>query len=257
MACDNLTLEPRRENFIDQMIVTLTIIRYKPLLVPFALLAMAIHRVPLLFDKKCSFWKLMGCGRNGTFDLNPDWQQWALLAVWESKEDFENSSFIQSWWNTFTYEKWTIFAELIMSHGKWDNTEPFGKPLPNESFTGPIGVLTRATIRLNKLKGFWSNVTPVANLMESSPGYITSVGIGEAPFFRQATFSIWNDMESMKAFAYGSKEHSEVIRKTRQENWYSEELFARFRIISSIGSLNGKNPIEVLTLTTNQLTSNN
>lgn len=212
--------------------------------VPFALLAMAIHRIPLSLDKKCTFWKLMGCGRNGTFDLNPDWQQWALLAVWDSKEDFENSSFIQSWWNTLAYEKWTIFAVPIGSHGKWDNKQPFGKPAPdNNTLNGPIGVLTRATIRISKLKGFWSNVQPVARLMDSSPGYITSVGIGEAPFFRQATFSIWENTDSMKAFAYGSKEHSEVIRKTRQENWYSEEMFARFRIISSTGSLNGKNPL--------------
>ncbi|WP_411273455.1 DUF3291 domain-containing protein [Daejeonella sp.] len=227
------------------MIVTLTIVRYKPFLIPFALLAMAIHRIPLCFDKKCSFWKLMGCGRNGTFDLNPDWQQWALLAVWDSKEAFENSTFIQAWWNSLAYEKWTIFAVPIASHGKWDKKEPFGKPAPDNTFSGPIGVLTRATIRLSKLKGFWSNVQPVASIMDSSPGYITSVGIGEAPFFRQATFSIWENVESMKAFAYSSKEHGEVIRKTRQEDWYSEEMFARFRILSSSGSLNGKNPLSI------------
>lgn len=225
------------------MIVTITIVRYKPLLVPFAVLAMALHRIPLAFDKKCTFWKLMGCGRNGTFDLNPDWQQWALLAVWNTMEDFENSSFIQKWWHTFTYEKWTIFAEPIVSHGKWDNKEPFGRPTTTNPVNGPVGVLTRATIRLSKLKGFWSNVKPVGDLMGSAPGYITSVGIGEAPFFRQATFSIWEDMESMKAFAYGSKEHAEVIKKTRKEEWYSEELFARFRIISSTGTLNGINPL--------------
>lgn len=230
------------------MIVSLTIVRYRRLLIPLALLAMAIHRIPLSLNKKCTFWKLMGCGRNGTFDLNPDWQQWALLAVWNSREDFERSSFIQSWWEKFTYEKWTIFMEPLISHGKWDNKEPFTSVTPPDNFKGPIGVLTRATIRLNKLKSFWSNVDPVAKLMGTSPGYLTSVGIGEAPVFRQATLSIWEDMESMKSFAYGSKEHAEVIRKTRQENWYSEELFARFRIISSSGSLNGTNPLEHFTI---------
>ncbi|MES3018892.1 MAG: DUF3291 domain-containing protein [Bacteroidota bacterium] len=226
------------------MIVSLTVVRYKPLLIPLALLAMAVHRIPLAFNNKCSFWKLMGCGRNGTFDLNPDWQQWALLAVWESKEDFDKASFIQSWWNTFSYEKWTVFMEPLSSHGYWDNKEPFQASGDNNNFDGPIGVLTRATIRFSKLKSFWNNVEPVAKLMETSPGYITSVGIGEAPVFRQATFSLWDSLESMKAFAYGSKEHSEVIRKTRQQNWYSEELFARFKIISSSGSINGSNPLQ-------------
>jgi len=228
------------------MIVSLTIVRYRPLLIPFALLAMAVHRIPLILNKKCKFWKLMGCGKNGSFDLNPDWQQWALLAVWDSEEDFERSSFIHSWWNTFTFEKWNMFLQPLSSHGKWDQKEPFTSAMVESNFNGPIGVLTRATIRFSKLKGFWSNVEPVAKLMEGSPGYVTSVGIGEAPVFRQATFSVWDSMESMKSFAYGSKEHIEVIKKTRQENWYSEELFARFQIISSSGSLNGKNPLEKL-----------
>ena len=226
------------------MIVSLTVVRYRTILIPFALLAMAILRFPLMLNDKCSFWKLMGCGKNGTFDLNPDWQQWALLAVWNTKEDYHKSSFIHFWWNLFTYERWTIFMEPLISHGKWDSKEPFTNSKATGNFHGPIGVLTRATIRFNKLKSFWSNVEPVARLMEGSPGYITSVGVGEAPLFRQATFSVWENMESMKSFAYGSKEHAEVIRKTRQENWYSEELFARFQIISSYGCLNGKNPLK-------------
>jgi hypothetical protein len=39
----------------------------------------------------------------------------------------------------------------------------------------------------------------------------------------------------MKAFAYGMREHAEVISKTRNENWYREELFVRFCIISVKG----------------------
>jgi hypothetical protein len=188
----------------------------------------------------------MGSGKNGSFDLNPDWQQWALLAVWDNPGDYEESLFIHSWWKSFTCEKWTLLMEPLTSHGKWDGKEPFNTLAGEKNTNGPIGVLTRATIRLSKLKRFWSKVKPVASLMSGSPGYITSVGIGEAPAFRQATFSIWETIESMKSFAYGSKEHTEVIRSTREENWYSEELFARFRIISSSGTLNGINPLQTL-----------
>ena len=116
----------------------------------------------------------------------------------------------------------------------------------NIGYTGIVAVLTRATIRLNKLKGFWSNVDGVANIMASAPGYITSFGIGEAPVYRQATFSIWKSAADVKAFAYASKEHAEVIKKTRDENWYSEELFARFKPVASFGTINGKDPLENL-----------
>ena len=232
------------------MIVSLTIVRYRKSLIPFALLAMAVHRLPLIFTKQCTFWKLLGSGRNGTFDLQPDWQQWGLLAVWDDREAFDrfyNDSFINSWWNIFTTEKWTIVCEPLQSHGKWDSKEPFGKP-DIKVIDGPVAVLTRATIRLNKLKHFWANVDSVANIMADTPGFITSFGIGEAPVYRQATFSIWKSIEDVKAFAYTSKEHAEVIKKTRNENWYSEELFARFKIVDSLGTINGKNPLKGIEL---------
>jgi hypothetical protein len=229
------------------MIISLTIVRYRGLLIPFALIAMAIHRLPLWLNKQCSFWKLLGCGKNGTFDLSPDWQQWGLLAVWDTREDFNHfytHSLIRWWWKTFTHEQWTILCEPLISHGKWNGKHPFGKPEGDKDYTGTVAVLTRATIRLNKLKQFWSNVPHVATIMAKAPGYITSVGIGEAPFFLQATFSVWKNADSIKAFAYESKEHSEVIRKTREGHWYSEELFARFKPIASIGTLHGKDPLE-------------
>lgn len=229
------------------MIVSLTIVRYRKALVPFALLAMAVHRLPMWLQSGCSFWKLLGSGRNGTFDLQPDWQQWGLLAVWDSLDDYERfakTSFVSKWWKKFGRECWTIICEPAQSHGKWDGREPFGKA-NNTLAEGPVAVLTRATIRMSKLKNFWSHVDEIAELMTQAPGYINSIGVGEAPVYRQATFSVWESMEQMKAFAYGSK-HAQVIKKTRSEDWYSEELFARFKIIGSNGTIHGKNPLDGL-----------
>ncbi|MXV52060.1 DUF3291 domain-containing protein [Pedobacter sp. HMF7647] len=204
---------------------------------------MAIHRLPLALNKKCSFWKLLGSGKNGTFDLRPDWQQWGLLSVWESTEalqEFQQKSVISKWWRHFTCEKLNIICSVISSHGKWSGEEPFQAAQEMTQHNGPVAVLTRATIRLNRLKNFWQNVSPVAAVMNNAQGFIASIGIGEAPVYKQATFSIWASMDDLKAFAYRSVEHSEVIKKTRLENWYSEELFARFKIISIEGTLNGK-----------------
>lgn len=226
---------------IADMLVSLTIVRYNKIAIPFAFVSMAIFRLPLLLNRKCSFFKLMGCGRKGTFDLKPDLQQWALLASWDDRDSFNdylNSSFIASYWKYFAKEVYTILCQPVSSHGSWDGHNPF-QVTAKEELTGPVAVLTRATIRLNRLKHFWRNVGAVADIMKKSPGYITSFGIGEAPFFLQATFSLWDSLEEVKSFAYRSAEHAEVIKKTRQENWYSEELFARFKPLATFGTLNG------------------
>jgi heme-degrading monooxygenase HmoA len=216
------------------MTVTLSIIKYPRRYIIFGFLSMAIFRLPLWLNRKLSFFKLMGSGKNGTFDIRPDLQQWALLIVWKDADaiaDFMTGSFISRYWSWFGISHTHYYLEPLECHGKWDSKEPFGTNKTNSEYEGNIAVLTRATIRFNKLKAFWKNVNPVAMKMCDAKGFINSYGIGEMPWIKQATFSVWESKEDMRNFAYKMKEHADVIRKTRKENWYSEELFARFRVM--------------------------
>jgi hypothetical protein len=74
-------------------------------------------------------------------------------------------------------------------------------------------------------------VPKVAQNMNQQKGFVYSVGIGEIPFIKQATFSIWESSEEMKTFAYKKRDHQEVIQKTRKEQWYTEEMFLRFKVL--------------------------
>jgi len=100
-------------------------------------------------------------------------------------------------------------------------------------------LLTRATIRLKKLALFNEHVEEVSNDMRKADGFLFSVGIGESPRLKQATFSIWQSKEQMKQFAYKMKDHAEVIQKTRKENWYSEDMFVRFKVLKTWGTIKG------------------
>lgn len=236
------------------MYAFLTIVRYPKWAAWAGFLSMAYFRLPLFFNKKATFYKLMGCGKNGTFDKVPDLQQWAILMITDKnkKNDFQShfnykklyGRFITNWWKYFGCSKWTIILEPIEGHGTWDGKEVFGSLPRTSGYDGLIAVLTRATIRLNRLQHFWKHVSAVARIMSSSDGFITSFGIGEVPWIKQATFSIWKNKESLKTFAYKMPVHTEVIKKTRQEKWYSEDMFVRFKIIASLGSINGINPLE-------------
>ena len=66
----------------------------------------------------------------------------------------------------------------------------------------------------------------------------------ERPFslVHQVTFSIWPDAETMAAFARRGP-HAEAIRAVREEGWFNEELYARFRITGSVGTWQGRDPL--------------
>lgn len=237
------------------MLVSLTIIRYPKKYIFFALLKMALFRLPLYFNRNISFFKLLGCGKNGTFDKRPDWQQWGIMAAIKSAGNIENADknelikklyghFVHQWFQAFECETWTILLEPIEGHGKWDGKEPFGNLPKNTEYDGAIAILTRATIRLSKLNAFWKNVDGVANQMTGAKGFVTSIGIGEIPYIKQATFSAWKNKDAMKQFAYQMSQHTAVIKKTRQENWYSEDMFVRFRPLKTYGAIKGNDPLE-------------
>ncbi len=178
----------------------------------------------------------MGTGKNGTFDKRPDFNQWAIMAAFKKENVNPNirnlyGKFISKWFTIFSCTIKNYLLEPIECHGSWDGKKPFGNLPAKSDYEGKIAVITRATIRLNKLKYFWQNVAPVANKMATAKGFITSYGIGEIPWIKQATFSIWESKEDMKNFAYGMKEHAEVITKTRKEKWYSEDMFTRFKVL--------------------------
>lgn len=197
----------------------------------------------------------MGTGRNGTFDIMPDFCQWAVMtnipdAAISVAGDIDNrkiyGTFIAGWWRFWECEVLTIVLNPVEGHGTWDGKAVFGTLNQSRIKHQPIAVLTRATIRLSRLKHFWQHIAPVAAKMVQAEGFIFSVGIGEIPWVKQATFSIWQNKEAMQEFAYRLKEHKAVIQKTRTEAWYSEDMFVRFAIVTSSGTLHGCNPLNAI-----------
>lgn len=222
------------------ILVTLTIIHYPKKYIFFALLAMAVHRIPLWTNKKIHFWKLLGCGKGGGFSKSPDWQQWAVMAVreYEIVPDTHEAllknvygKFITGWWRFWQCTTRTIVLEPLSGHGTWDGKLAFGIFNDKRDYTGRVAVLTRATVSLKKIRRFWQHVPVTSALLNNAEGLVYSVSIGEVPFIKQATFSIWNNIDDMKKFAYRTPQHADVIQKTRKEIWYSEEMFVRFGII--------------------------
>ena len=239
------------------MYTILTVFNYPRYFFVPGLFSMALFRLPLLWQKKHDFIKLMGTGINGSFDIHPDWQQWTIFSVSSHPPEFFDNSdqdemlkglygtFIARWCRWWKCECCFMICEVKEGHGTW-NGKTFGsRGSKSEDHEGMMAVLTRATIRLSKLKAFWKNVGPVNAKMKGTPGLLYSIGIGEVPFTRQSTFSVWQSKKQMQSFAYSMHDHREVIAKTRKEKWYSEEMFLRLKPLYVKGTIKGRQPFSI------------
>jgi heme-degrading monooxygenase HmoA len=190
------------------------------------------------------FYKLMGSGRDLGFNPFPDWGVFALLGVWENEQaaqDFIHNSSIFRRYGEKSSEQWTLFMKPIHAKGLWSGKNSF-TPSDDLDETNPlILVITRATIRANKLLKFWRYVpTSQRPIQQGCEGLIFTKGVGEIPLLQMATLSIWENLDALKKFAYNSPEHREAIKKTHQIDWYKEEMFARFQPYKSTGVWDGE-----------------
>jgi hypothetical protein len=101
----------------------------------------------------------------------------------------------------------------------------------------------RATMRLSTFARFWARVPDISAVIGQDPNVIFKIGIGEVPLLHQVTFSIWPDAASMAHFARGDGPHSRAIKSVRAENWFAEELYARFSIVDDWGTWGGQRPL--------------
>ena len=189
-----------------------------------------------------SFYRLLGSGKGKGFNPFPDWSVYCLLQVWETEEaahTFFNSSDLIQQYSERTDELFTLYMKNISAGGTWVGKNPFEKGADLDS-TLPIAVITRATIKWNWLIRFWKYVPTSQEPLDGNEGLIYTKGIGEIPIVQMATFSLWKNFEAVKQFAYNSKEHQEAVRRTRKNEWYREELFARFQPYKSVGTWGGK-----------------
>jgi len=192
-----------------------------------------------------TFYKLLGTGKGNGFNPWPDYAVYSLLQVWENESDVDSflKGPLMKRYRRHSKEQWTLFMKPIKAHGQWSGQNPFEVAQDFNSPQTHIAVITRATIKKKLLRKFWKYVPTSEKPLENNPGLIYTKGVGEVPFLQMATFSLWRDEQSLKQFAYDSKEHAKAIKLTRSLEWYSEEMFVRFKPFRSEGTWGGADPL--------------
>jgi len=219
------------------MITTVYFWRTKAISIPLAIIFMAINKIQLKRVPGVTFIKMLGTGKGESFtpkDADPF--RWGMLiTINESHIDALDKSFVVKSWQKICISEYRVILKPISSHGLWSGKQPFS--LDKFEWNGKIAAVTRARIVWRKNLIFWRAVPPVTESLHQSPGLLNAIGIGEAPIGLQGTFSVWQDAASLRDFAYKGQAHSEAIRATSANRWYSEELFARFAVIEERGML--------------------
>jgi hypothetical protein len=224
-------------------LVTIHVWRVPKVAVPQALFRLARDRRAV---HALRFGKLLGTGSGETFATRDvDATRWALLACWDSTaqaEAFERNRVVQKW-DDLAVERARVELQPLRSRGSWSGREPFATPDPPDTWRGAVAAITRARIRPAKIATFWRAVPPVSLAMRNGSEALFRMGIGEAPIGWQGTFSLWPSAAALHRFAYDDPAHTAVIRRTPTENWYAEELFARFGVLKIDGTLDGRAPL--------------
>lgn len=228
--------------------VSLSFFRFGPLgdrLWAFAMMGLA--RRGLAATPGIGFWKLCGSGTGEGFTPRPNTAVYAILATWDRRDTAEIQTRYSpafSRYHARAGESWTVFLQPVSARGTWSGTAPFAAgPDPG---TGPLAALTRATVRPRAALSFWNRVPNISAMIGSDPNVAFKIGIGEVPLLHQVTFSIWPDAASMAEFARADGPHASAIRAVRDGDWFSEELYARFRVTATQGTWHGTNPLESL-----------
>ena len=210
---------------------------------------MGLARRPISRLPGIGFWKLCGSGSGEGFTPLPNTAVYAILATWPdvtcAKRAVQYSKIFKRY-RAKADENWTLFMTPDTARGAWSGETPFTASQGAQAEgTGPLAALTRASIRPGILTKFWGRVPNISKVIGQDPNVVFKVGIGEIPWVHQVTFSIWPDAQTMANFARTGP-HAEAIKAVRQEGWFTEELYARFTLLSDTGTWGGTSPLKQL-----------
>jgi hypothetical protein len=223
--------------------VTADIWRVRRRFIPAALLAVARDRRALRNLPGARFAKILGTAPS--FDSrSAELTRWLILTAWVDNSAAEAARQARTFaaWQHRSEEWWTATLRPLTAHGSWSRRQPFETSA--DRWDGALAAVTRARLVPAKALQFWRAVAlPAADLADRT-GLCLALAMGEAPVGVQGTFSVWRDAASLREYAYGRAAHRDVVRRTREVGWYAEELFARFAVLSTRGTVDGRDPLE-------------
>jgi len=195
------------------------------------------------------FSKVMGSGHGGGFSIRPSSSHQGLICRFsniDSALKFLRGPQVNAM-REHARECWSGLLAVTSSRGAWDQA-PW--PLTDEvsrkhgdllsgTHTQPLAVLTRASIMPSKTMSFWRYAPAAQADLDQAKGCLLAMGLGEIPLVRQCTFSLWQDKQAMREYAFQGA-HQTAIAASYKNEFFSESMFVHMQVLGMSGQWMGK-----------------
>ena len=215
----------------------LSMSRLRPSMVPWAVSRLVRGPSALAGTPGLRFARVLGSGHDAGFGLRPGLDCQGVYATFDAlsaAQDFADRSRSLEAYRSREVEGFRAVLRVLSSRGSWAGQGLQVDPAATLRPGRPVAVLTRASIRPSKALRFWALSPDTEEELAAAPGCRVAVGLGEAPVLRQATFSLWDSVSTMEAFAHHGA-HQRALRQSWMEKHFSEWMFVRFAVESLTG----------------------
>ena len=203
------------------------LVKVRPSAVPWLLMRLVLGPRALRRVDGLRFARVLGSGQGGGFVLRPGLDHGGLFLLFDDEpqaEAFIARSPLVAAYRAHAEECLVALLRASACKGSWAGQSMAVTAIakPGE----PVAALTRGAVRPSRAWSFWRHAAPSQRALGSATGCRLAAGLGEAPVLRQATFSVWDDVASMEAYArHGA--HRQASASAAREGHFGESMFVR------------------------------
>ncbi len=137
---------------------------------------------------------------------------------------------------------WNLRMEPLRGHGAWPGF-PDDPEQATGDYSGPVVVLTLGLLRLRRSLAWTRASNHVQRQFLDAPGVIWAMGASRPPLFA-ATVSIWESADAASTFARAEGQaHAKAVAANTTKPFMRQEIFARFKPLTSTGSIATNPPL--------------
>lgn len=217
------------------------LVKAKPSAVPWLLMRLVLGPRALRGVAGLRFARVLGSGQGGGFVLRPGFDHGGLFLLFDDEpeaEDFIAHSPLVVAYRAHAEECLVAMLRATACRGSWAGHSMAVTVRPDPD--GPVAALTRGAVRPSRAWSFWRHAAPSQAALAHADGCRLAAGLGEAPVLRQATFSVWDNVAAMEAYARQGA-HRQASACAAREGHFGESMFVRFVPLWIQGRWQGRN----------------